>query len=135
MTSLIHKGIFPYLMSEKEGNPQTVPTEASHSADDNSHYGLVPFPIWENFPFHLIFKVYIGSVWCINQTAFPEPKMLFLYIFLVSCCLPGSMGGAGDEFQKNLQDLVAQANEEVGRYLFFFISYSSFDGNVKWSLA
>lgn len=59
--------------------------------------------------------------------------MLLLYIFLVSCCLPGSMGDAVEEFQANLKALVDLANKEVGRYLFFFISYSSFDGSTKWS--
>lgn len=66
-----------------------------------------------------------------SNTAFLEPKMLLLCIFLVSCCLSGSMGGAVEEFQANLQALVALANKEVGHYLFFFISYSSFDGNNK----
>lgn len=53
-----------------------------------------------------------------SNTAFFEPKMLLLYIFLVSCCLPGSMGGAVEEFKENLEALVAPANKEVGRYLF-----------------
>lgn len=57
-----------------------------------------------------------------SNTAFLEPKMLLLCIFLVSCCLSGSMGGALEEFQKNLEDLAALANKEVGCYLFFFIS-------------
>lgn len=66
-----------------------------------------------------------------SNTAFLEPKMLLLYIFLVSCCLPGSMGDVVGEFQANLKALVDLANKEVGRYLFFFISYSSFDGSTK----
>lgn len=57
--------------------------------------------------------------------------MLLLCIFLVSCRLPGSMGSAVEEFQANLEAL---PNKEVSRYLFFFISYSSFGGNKKWSL-
>lgn len=56
-----------------------------------------------------------------SNTAFLEPKMLLLYIFLVSCCLPGSMGGAVEEFRERLEHLVAVANKEVG-----CISFSSF---------
>ena len=66
-----------------------------------------------------------------SNVAFPEAKMLLLFVFLLSSCLSGSMGGAIEEFQVNFKALVALASKEVGHYLFFFIFYSSFDGSIK----
>lgn len=135
---------FPLIWCQREGNPQPVPTEASHSAYNNSHYVHVPFPIWENFPFDLIFKMYM-SIYRQHavlkrhksNVALLEAKMLLLCIFLLGCCSSGSMGSAIEEFQVNfkaLVDLVDLASKEVGHYLFFFIFYSSFDGSIKSNL-
>jgi len=101
----------------------------------------VPFPIRENFPFDLIFKVYV-SIYRQHvvlkrhksNVAFLEAKMLLLCTFLLSCCLSGSMGGAIEEFQENFETLVVLVSKEVGHYLFFCIFCSSFDGSIKSSL-
>mgnify|MGYP001852617697 CR=1 FL=1 len=103
----------------------------------------MPFLIQENFPFNLVFKVFLGIYRqrmalkrLKSNVAFLEAKMLFFYFFFLSCCFSVSMGSAIREFQENLKKLAELANKEVGHSLFFFIVYSLLDGgegNCVWA--
>lgn len=139
---LLSTKVFSPSWCQREGNPQPVPTEASHSAYNNFHSALVPFLIQENFPFNLVFKVFLG-IYRLHMAlkrlksnvAFLEAKMLLFYFFFLNCCFSVSMGSAIEEFQENFKALVELANQEVGHSLFLFIFYSSLDGvwNHLWA--
>lgn len=140
MATLIYKGIFPLLDVRGKETPNLSPLRHPTVPTIILYGVLVPFPIQENFPFDLIFKVYLGiyrqhAVLKSQKSnvALLEGKMLFLYFLFLSCCFSVSMGSAIAEFQENFEELARLTNKEVGHYhfLFFFFFYSSYDGSIK----
>lgn len=130
MATLIYKGIFPLLDVRGKETPNLSPLRHPTVPTIILYGVLVPFPIQENFPFDLIFKVYLGiyrqhAVLKSQKSnvALLEGKMLFLYFLFLSCCFSVSMGSAIAEFQENFEELARLTNKEVGHYHFLFFFF------------
>lgn len=131
MATLIYKGIFPLLDVRGKETPNLSPLRHPTVPTIILYGVLVPFPIQENFPFDLIFKVYLGiyrqhAVLKSQKSnvALLEGKMLFLYFLFLSCCFSVSMGSAIAEFQENFEELARLTNKEVGHYHFLFFFFT-----------